>query len=187
MIKIMSATLFALFDSAPVTTLAPGQMLFLTGQTISQMFWVVEGQLQLRRHTPQGDALVLQNAKAHAILAEASAYSSHYHCDAVAVSASKVASIAKASFLQAVDAQPALARAWASQLARSVQAARVRAEIRSLPTVSARLQAWLDEGNTLPEKGHWQALAAEISVTREALYRELAKRRSSHTQSNKRP
>jgi len=55
--------------------------------------------------------------------------------------------------------------------------ARVRAEIRSLPTVAARLDVWLAEGNELPSKGHWQTVAAELSVTREALYRELARRR----------
>jgi len=178
MIEIMSTTLFDLFDNATRSALAPGQTLFLTGQPVQHLFWVIDGQVQLRRHTPQGDALVLQNATANAVLAEASAYSSQYHCDAVAVRSSTVASVTKTSFLQAMDEHPALARAWACQLARSVQAARVRAEIRSLSTVSARLQAWLDEGNVLPEKGHWQALAAELSVTREALYRELAKRRA---------
>jgi len=62
-------------------------------------------------------------------------------------------------------------------LARSVQAARLRAEIRSLPKVADRLAAWLGEGNALPDKGHWQEVAAELGVTREALYRELARRR----------
>jgi len=63
-------------------------------------------------------------------------------------------------------------------LARGVQAARLKAEIRSLSKVSERLGAWLEAGNTLPEKGRWQEVAAELSVTREALYRELARRRS---------
>lgn len=178
MIMIMSDTLFSLFDGAPMRALAPGQGLFLTGQPVRHLFWVVDGHIQLRRHTPQGEALVLQNATASAFLAEASAYSAHYHCDAVAVRPSRVLSLAKTTFLQSLDEQPTLAREWACRLARSVQAARVRAEIRSLPTVSARLQAWLDEGNVLPEKGHWHVLAAELSVTREALYRELAKRRA---------
>lgn len=62
-------------------------------------------------------------------------------------------------------------------LARTVQAARVRAEIRSLPKVAERLDAWLDEGHVLPTKGRWQDLAAELGVSREALYRELAQRR----------
>jgi hypothetical protein len=56
--------------------------------------------------------------------------------------------------------------------------ARVRAEIRSLPKVAERLEAWLREGHVLPDKGCWQDVAAELGVSREALYRELARRRN---------
>ena len=177
MIKIMSDDLLALFTRSPVMHLLAGETLFLTGQSVHRLFLVVEGQVQLRRHTPQGEALVLQNATSNTIVAEASAYSDQYHCDAVAVTPSTVAPIDKTVFLKAMDDTPSLAKQWACHLARCVQAARVRAEIRARPTVSARLQAWLDEGNALPTKGHWHELAAELSVTREALYRELAKRR----------
>ncbi|MFW6077468.1 MAG: Crp/Fnr family transcriptional regulator, partial [Hyphomicrobiales bacterium] len=81
-------------------------------------------------------------------------------------------------FLSALADDPALAASWSAILARGVQAARLRAEIRSLPKVAERLDAWLGEGNSLPEKGRWQDLAAEIGVTREALYRELSRRRT---------
>jgi len=177
MIIIMSDDFLALFKQSPALHLLAGETLFLTGQSVHRLFLVLEGQVQLRRHTPQGEALVLQNATSDTIVAEASAYSDQYHCDAVAVTPSTVAPIDKAAFLKAMDNTPNLAKQWAGYLARSVQAARVRAEIRARPTVSARLQAWLDEGNALPAKGHWHELAAELSVTREALYRELAKRR----------
>jgi hypothetical protein len=40
-----------------------------------------------------------------------------------------------------------------------------------------RLEAWLCEGNALPSKGRRQDVATEIGVTREALYRELSRRR----------
>ena len=63
-------------------------------------------------------------------------------------------------------------------MARSVQAARLRAEIQSLPRVADRLDAWLGEGNCLSQRGRWQEVAAELGVTREALYRELTRRRA---------
>ena len=81
--------------------------------------------------------------------------------------------------MAALAADRDLAEAWCATLARGVQAARVKAEIRSLPRVADRLDAWLLEGNTLPQKGRWQDVAAELGVTREALYRELARRRDS--------
>ena len=86
--------------------------------------------------------------------------------------------VGKSAFLDALDKDAGLARALSYLLANSVQAARMRAEIRSLSTVASRLEAWLEQGNVLPQKGHWQSLAAELSVSREALYRELARRRA---------
>lgn len=142
------------------------------------MYLVLQGRVELQRHTPQGAILILQNAEPGSILAEASAYSSHYHCDAQAVEPTQLAVLAKSDFLAALDKEPDLARAWSCLLANSVQAARMRAEIRSLPTVASRLEAWLEQGNILPQKGQWQSLAAELSVSREALYRELARRRA---------
>lgn len=71
-----------------------------------------------------------------------------------------------------------MAAHWSALLALSVLAARLRSEIRSLPKVADRLDAWLAEGNALPEKGRWQEVAAEPGVTREALYRELSRRRT---------
>ena len=79
-------------------------------------------------------------------------------------------------------ATPKLAEAWAMNLANSMQAARFRAEIRTLRTVAERLDAWLGAGLEIPEKGQWQVLAAELGVTREALYRELARSRYSTKQ-----
>ncbi len=54
-----------------------------------------------------------------------------------------------------------------------------RAEILSLRTVAARLDAWTAANHDrLPEKGAWKTLAAELATSPEALYRELARRRA---------
>jgi hypothetical protein len=53
----------------------------------------------------------------------------------------------------------------------------MRSEIRTLRTVAERLDAWLGVIGTLPERGSWTALAAELGVSREALYREMRRRR----------
>lgn len=66
---------------------------------------------------------------------------------------------------------------WARHLASVVPGPRIRAEIRSLPRVSDRLDAWFAKGHLLPGKVRRQEVAAELGVTREALYRELARRR----------
>lgn len=93
------------------------------------------GRIHLLGHTTHGAQIFLQNAGSDAVLAEASAYSTRYHCDAAAEE-SVVAGLQKARFLSALAA--------------------------------------------LPDRGRWQDVAAELGVTREALYRELARRRKKH-------
>lgn len=178
MIAIMREPLLMLFLGMRGVDLAPGETLFLAGEDVTDMFLVRSGRVHLQRHTTHGAHLVLQNAGPGSVIAEASAYSARYHCDAVAAEESEVAAMPKERFLSALADDLTLAASWSAMLARGVQAARLRAEIRSLPKVAERLDAWLGEGNRLPEKGRWQDLAAEIGVTREALYRELSRRRT---------
>ena len=47
----------------------------------------------------------------------------------------------------------------------------------SVHMLGERLNVWLGEGHALPPKGRWQKIAAELGVTRKALYREMAPRR----------
>lgn len=184
MIIIMCIPFAPLFDGSRLLELTAEQPLFATGGPVIEMFLVVSGQVHLCRHTVHGATMVLQNAGAGAVLAEASAYSPTYHCDAVAAMKSTVRAIPKSEFLAILANEAGLAAQWSAALARGIQAARLRAEIRSLPKVTDRLDAWLGEGNTLPEKGHWQELAAELGITREALYRELAQRRAASADTN---
>lgn len=74
-------------------------------------------------------------------------------------------------------ANPAAAQLWAARLARGLQTARLQAEVRTLRTVAARLDAWTEVFPGLPPKGQIQDLAHTLGVTREALYRALARRR----------
>jgi CRP-like cAMP-binding protein len=177
MIEIMRDPIAQLFENARRVELAARTELFAAGQPVRNVHLVLQGRIHLVRHTPRGSVLILQNAGAGAVLAEASAYSAVYHCDAIAAESAAIAVLTKAVFRAALAADPALAEAWGARLARGVQAARVRAEIRALPTVAERMDAWLGEGNALPAKGRLQDVAAELGVTREAFYRELARRR----------
>jgi CRP-like cAMP-binding protein len=178
MIAIMRELISMLFSNARGADLAPGETLFRSGAEVADVFLVRSGRVHLQRHATHGACMVLQNAGPGAAIAEASAYSDRYHCDAVATEQTVVAALPKARFLTALANDPALAASWSAMLARSVQAARFRSEIRSLPKVADRFDAWLGEGNHLPERGRWQEVADEIGVSREALYRELSRRRS---------
>lgn len=74
---------------------------------------------------------------------------------------------------------PTLAEQWSAYLAVELQNMRHRCEILTRKTVAERLSGWLEWNETLPVKGRWKDVAAEIGVSPEALYRELKKRRLS--------
>ncbi|WP_159588914.1 Crp/Fnr family transcriptional regulator [Chelativorans xinjiangense] len=173
----MSDSIAQLFDGGFRRTLAASEPLFHTGDRIDQMFLVIEGQIGLIRQTSMGTELRLQAARRGQVVAEASAYSDVYHCDARANANSTICCIPVVTFRSRLNGNQGAADAWAAYLARAVQSARTGAEIRTLRTVAERLDAWLGESRTMPEKGTWTELAAELGVSREALYRELGKRR----------
>ena len=177
MIEIMHSEITSLFDSVPVRHWEAGQTLFRVGDRPKLLHFVVSGRVALARMLEDGTELTLHSATSGDVLAEASAYTQTYHCYARAIVASQTRAVDLTEFRAAVDRQPGIAAAWAADLARAVQQARFRIEVRSLRTVRARLDAWLSEGHAWPPSSPLQDIAGEIGVTREALYRELARRR----------
>ncbi len=177
MIIIMSELITNIFSEAPNISLERNETLFHTGDDVTSIYLVTSGQVELIRYTKDGVCLILQTAEANDVLAEASLHSLRYHCDAKAAAPSTLKALLKSDYLRRVSHEPLLAEAWAQRLALAVQSARIRAEIRTLKTVAERLEAWLDSREALPPKGRWQNLAQELGVSKEALYRELAKRR----------
>lgn len=176
MIEIMLDELNDLFSNARLQSIDGGDWLFHSGGAVEFIFLVKAGSVALERSLPNGTVTCLQRAADGAILAEASLYADTYHCGARALEPSTICRISKSEMKDRLSGSPFLGEAWARHLARTVQKTRFLSEIRSLRTVSDRLDAWLGENKTLPAKGQWQTLAAELAVSREALYRELARR-----------
>jgi CRP-like cAMP-binding protein len=178
MIVIKSDPMTRFFASAATRSLGAGEYLFHAGDPVEQVFLLRAGEVLLVRHALDGSRMLLHRAAPGDLLAEASVWSDMYHCDAIVPSAAEVAVAPRSGFRAALSENPALAEGWARRLARAVQATRLRAEIRGLRTVAERLDAWLGADGRLPDRGRWQELAEELGVTREALYRELARRRA---------
>lgn len=177
MIGIMPNVISALFETGQTVLLEAGQTAFRTGDRVLSMYLVVEGGVDLVRYTASGTSLILNRVSLGNVLAEASAYSGQYHCDGLASTKSQLRSLPVSQFLERLHGSADAARTWAARLARELQNARTQSEIRSLKTVAERLDAWLGFSNTLPPRGEIQDLARVLGVSREALYRELARRR----------
>ncbi|MBL8831840.1 MAG: Crp/Fnr family transcriptional regulator [Rhodospirillales bacterium] len=159
--------------------LAAGQTLFRRDDPVASIHAVLAGEMRLVRHRDDGGVLVLQRARAGALLAEASLFAKRYHCDAIAGGPARVLAVGREAFRRRLAGDADLAAGFAATLAREVQAARLHAELLAMRTVAERLEGWLAwHDGALPAKGGWRDLAAEIGVTPEALYREIARRRT---------
>ena len=179
MIAVMSSQIARLLEplSPRPMTFSEGAAIFRVGDPVRLVHLVSSGTIHLLRHHANGEPLLLQRARSGSILAEASVFSDRYHCDAVAITATETFAVAQKALRERIGADGAFAEAWVRHLGGEVQSARLQAEIMSIKTVAGRLDAWIAWRNCLPPKGEWGALAAEIGVSPEALYREMARRR----------
>lgn len=155
-----------------------GEFLFYRGDEVRNLYLVRSGQIKLARHQQDGRVFDLHLAAGPAVFAEASVYERRYHCDAVVVADCLLRSISIKKFRTLLRSESGLAETWESYLAHALQSARHRTEIMSMHKVADRLTAWLEanEGR-LPPRGQWRQVAAQIGVSPEALYRELARNR----------
>lgn len=159
-------------------TLARGDYLFHRGDPALAIFAVERGRLRLERTLADGGLLTLATVRAPQGLAEAALFAERYHCDARAETASAVGAYDKAAVLAAVERDPRLARRLLARLARQVQTQRALLELRNVRPASERVMHYLhlaaffelDLGDR-----PLRALAAEIGLTPETLYRTLAR------------
>jgi CRP/FNR family transcriptional regulator, dissimilatory nitrate respiration regulator len=179
MIAIMSDDVFPLLLQLPGRHMkySEGEAVFRLQDRVQNLHVICEGRVHLVRHQRDGTKLILQRADAKAVLAEASLYSPHYHCDAIAETESVTWAVSRTELKRHLQMDAVLSEAWSRHLAHEVQKARLHAEILSLKTVSARVDSWIDWHGALPEKGRWASIAQQIGVSPESLYREIAKRR----------
>lgn len=180
MIDIMSDFAAAFSElSAREDHIMAGAHLFHENDAVRTVYLVWHGEVDLIRVQPNGNPVTLQRATAGNILAEASVYAVRYHCDAIARQTSVVRSMPKRAFVRHLREDADFHGMWSALLAREVQTKRGQVEILARRTVADRLDGWLTwHGGELPEKGHWKAVASDIGVSPEALYREIAKRQS---------
>ncbi len=159
--------------------LTAGKALFHRGSKPVGLYEVLTGTVCLVRVDRSGREAVLQRASAGDILAEASLFSSAYHCDAIAKSAATVRLYPKAVLLAELRRNPKAAEAFAATLARQVMSLRTRLEQRNIRSARDRVRHFLAvnadrDGRTVSLSGTLKDVAAELGLTHEAFYRTLA-------------
>ena len=123
--------------------LTAGQTLFRTGARTAGLYEIVKGKVRLVRVDRSGREAVLQVAAPGDTLAEASLFSSTYHCDAIASTDAIVRLYPKAILVSELQRNPKLAQAFAAMLARQVMTLRTRLEQRNIHSARDRVRHYL--------------------------------------------
>jgi CRP-like cAMP-binding protein len=160
-------------------SLARNDVLFRQGDKVTAIYFVEAGRLRLERQTSDGRRLVLGTTLAGAFFVEAALFSEIYHCDAVATEPAEVRVYPKATVLKALRADPANAMSFLAVMAHQVMALRQRLEVMKVRSAKERVMLYLElhagpDGRTVDLRSELQDIAAELGLTREALYRTLA-------------
>jgi CRP/FNR family transcriptional regulator, dissimilatory nitrate respiration regulator len=159
--------------------LKAGQPLFRLGDKTAGLCEVITGRVRLARVDPSGREIVLHVAGPGETLAEASLFSSQYHCDAIASTNAIVRVYPKREVLAAFEENPKTVQAFTATLAHQVMNLRTRIEQRNIRSARERMRHFLrlnagPDGRTVELRGTLKDLAAEIGLTHETLYRTLA-------------
>ena len=156
-----------------------GEALFRRDDPVHGIFLVVEGRLRLERALEDGSAVTLAVLRPGDGVAEAALGSDRYHCDAVAEVRSRIGVYPKRELLEAFQSGTLGWDKVAWHFAKQVRRLRALLEVRSIHRADDRVESYLDLLTMLGES--WSgdrpksAVAAELGLTPEALYRTLAK------------
>jgi CRP-like cAMP-binding protein len=136
--------------------------------------------VRLVRVDRSGPETVLHNAIAGETLAEASLFSSTYHCDAIATTAATVRLYPKMAILSKLRGSPDAAQAFMARLARQVMDLRSQLERRNIRSARERVRHFLVlnvgiDGRTVELAGNLKELATNLGLTHEAMYRTLGR------------
>ena len=159
--------------------LKAGAALFRLGDKTTGLCEVIAGRVRLARVDRSGREITLHVAGPGETIAEASLFSPHYHCDAIASTNATVRVYPKRAVLTAFERDPKAAQAFSATLALQVMNLRTRIEQRNIRSARERVRHHLmvtasPDGRTVVLRGTLKDLAAELGLTHEALYRTLA-------------
>ncbi|WP_063833593.1 Crp/Fnr family transcriptional regulator [Skermanella stibiiresistens] len=159
--------------------LEAGETAFRQGNPVYAVFRVKSGRVRLTRTLENGATLALHTARAGDTFAEAAVSADAYHCDAVADVRSELVAFPIQHLRERLSSDPQTALSFAMFMASQVRTLRARLELRNIRSAKERLLAWLELNGagvplSVPTDQPWTEVAADIGLTREALYRALA-------------
>lgn len=148
-----------------------GGLAFRQDEKTRGLFFLVDGEMELQRFTRAGQMLVIHRARAGETFAEASLFSDHYHCDAVATCDSRLIELDRTAVLKKMRNDAEFSLAIVKRFSRQNQGYRRKLEILAIKNAQERIYtAFLAD----MLDGNIKAFASDIGLTHEVVYRGLS-------------
>lgn len=147
------------------------ETVFRQGAKSVALYYVHQGCVELRRYTSDGESIVIHRARSGETFAEASLFSSNYHCDAITGTACILVGMKKSAVLAQFKDDPGFAYDLSARFASQIQLNRRRFELLAIRSAEERVFTALADGML---SGSIVSFAGEIGLTNEATYRALA-------------
>lgn len=165
--------------SGKAVSIATGRPVFRQGDQVRWLYRVSKGRVRLSRVLARGTEIVLARVTAGDVLAEASVFSSRYHCNATAETPCEFLRYAMKDVLALMAAQPQAAIAYSAYLAHELMDLRTTVEVRAIRRADERLLTWLrlrasGSPAVFDGAGVWPSIAKQIGLSGESLYRALS-------------
>jgi len=159
--------------------LGKGESLFLQGDHVVNVHYIKSGKIKLIRNTIEGGQMVMHVALPGETFAEASLFSSEYHCSAIAGLESEIISYKKSDFLRYIEQHPIVMKRLLKIFSQQVRDLRAVNEIKNIHSAKERILAFIknemDENKEVNLNMSLKDVAYKIGLAHETFYRELKK------------
>jgi len=145
---------------------------FRQGDAARGMIFVQSGRVALIRHTESGHKVTLHVAGTGDAAAEASLFSSAYHCDCIAMEDSTVIFLKKTVVMDLIASDSEFSTSLMTRFAEQIIGYRRRLELMTIPRAEDRVLAALADGWLT---GSVMQFASAIGLSHEATYRALSR------------
>jgi len=146
-------------------------VLFYQGETVTNLFYLVSGEVTLSRYGLAGDEVIIHQAKPTETFAEAALFSEVYHCNAIATQDTQLWKINKTATLAFAKEDPVFAMDLTARFAKQIQQLRSQKELLAVRSATERVYIALNQGFL---NGNIKQFANAIGLTHETTYRALA-------------
>jgi len=158
-------------------SLKKSDILFLQNDEILNMYFIKAGRLKLKRETIEGFSVVQHIAFKGEIIAEASLYSQHYHCSAIADTNTEISYLRKIDLLNYLEENPTVMSQLLILYAHQIKNLRTLNEIKNIRSAKERTLAFLrnemDAESEVKLSISLKDIAYRIGLSHETFYRTL--------------